>query len=96
MHRAVPAGKAPEEALDDNEKYRVVWQILNALRAHDDRLDATINKIELGVDPGDRRSDAAREIAELDVRVNQLDCLMVGSQANLEKTLTVNLWNVSP
>ena len=37
------------------------------------------------------RSDAAREIAELDVRVNQLDCLMVGSQANLEKTLTVNL-----
>lgn len=34
---AVPAGKAPEEALDDNEKYRVVWQILNALRAHDDR-----------------------------------------------------------
>jgi predicted helicase len=51
---AVPAGKAPEEALDDNEKYRVVWQILNALRAHDDRLDATINKIDLGVDPGDR------------------------------------------
>lgn len=51
---AVPAGKAPEDALDDNEKYRVVWQILNALRAHDDRLDATINKIDLGVDPGDR------------------------------------------
>jgi predicted helicase len=51
---AVPAGKAPEEALDDNEKYRVVWQILNALRAHDDRLDATINKIDLGADPGDR------------------------------------------
>ncbi len=51
---AVPAGKAPEEALNDNEKYRVVWQILNALRAHDDRLDATINKIDLGVDPGDR------------------------------------------
>ncbi len=51
---AVPANKAPEEALDDNEKYRVVWQILNALRAHDDRLDATINKIDLGVDPGDR------------------------------------------
>lgn len=51
---AVPAGMEPEKALDDNEKYRVVWQILNALRAHDDRLDATINKIDLGVDPGDR------------------------------------------
>ena len=50
----VPAGMAPEQALNDNERYKVVWQILNALRAHDDRLDATINKIDLGVDPGDR------------------------------------------
>lgn len=50
----VPAGVAPEEALDNNEKYKIVWQILNALRAHDDRLDATINKIDLGADPGDR------------------------------------------
>jgi len=23
----VPAGMTPEEALDDNEKYKVVWQI---------------------------------------------------------------------
>lgn len=50
----IPAGMSPEEALSNNEKYRVVWQILNALRAHDDRLDATINKIDLGVDPGGR------------------------------------------
>lgn len=50
----VPAGVEPEAALDNNEKYRVVWQILNALRSHDERLDATINKIDLGVDPGDR------------------------------------------
>ena len=50
----VPAGVEPEQALDDNEKYKIVWQILNALRAHDDRLDATINKIDLGADPGDR------------------------------------------
>ncbi|MFK3963109.1 DEAD/DEAH box helicase [Ensifer adhaerens] len=46
----IPAGVAPEEALNNNEKYRVVWQILNALRAHDDRFDATINKLELGAD----------------------------------------------
>ena len=46
----VPAGVPPEQALNDNEKYRVVWQILNALRAHDDRLDATINKVSLGQD----------------------------------------------
>jgi predicted helicase len=46
----VPAGVPPEQALNDNEKYRVVWQILNALRAHDDRFDATINKASLGQD----------------------------------------------
>ncbi|MGO6748788.1 DEAD/DEAH box helicase [Rhizobium ruizarguesonis] len=46
----IPSDMAPEEALNNNEKYKVVWQILNALRAHDDRFDATINKMELGVD----------------------------------------------
>lgn len=46
----VPAGMTPEEALNDNERYRVVWQILNALRSHDERFDAMINKAELGVD----------------------------------------------
>ena len=50
----IPASVAPEKALDDNERYRVVWQILNALRAHDDRFDATINKLELNKDAGDQ------------------------------------------
>ena len=44
----VPAGISPEEALNNNDKYKVVWQILNALRSHDDRFDATINKMDLG------------------------------------------------
>lgn len=48
----IPANVSPEQALDDNENYRVVWQILNALRAHDDRFDATINKLELTNDIG--------------------------------------------
>ena len=43
----IPADVAPEEALKDNEKYKVVWQVLQALRAHDDRFNATINQIEL-------------------------------------------------
>ncbi|WP_338814036.1 type ISP restriction/modification enzyme [Bernardetia sp. Wsw4-3y2] len=34
-------------ALDDNKNYKVVWTVLNALRAHDDRFDAIVNKIEL-------------------------------------------------
>jgi predicted helicase len=49
----VPAGVSPEQALNDNDKYRVVWQILNALRAHDDRFNATINKASLGQDVSD-------------------------------------------
>jgi predicted helicase len=44
---AIPAGVPPEEALKDNKKYKVVWQVLQALRAHDDRFDAEINKIDL-------------------------------------------------
>jgi len=43
----VPSEMAPEEALSDNKKYKVVWQVLQALRAHDDRFNATINKLEL-------------------------------------------------
>lgn len=43
----VPADVEPDRALDDNERYRVVWTVLNALRAHDDRFNATVNKIEL-------------------------------------------------
>lgn len=46
----IPPNKTPEEALGDNERYRVVWQILNALRSHDERFDAMINKADLGVD----------------------------------------------
>lgn len=43
----IPAGVDPKAALDDNETYRVVWQVLQALRAHDDRFDAMVNKIDL-------------------------------------------------
>lgn len=48
----IPAGIEPHAALNDNETYRVVWQVLQALRSHDDRFDAMINKLELtGADP---------------------------------------------
>jgi predicted helicase len=43
----IPADMAPEEALKDNQKYKVVWQVLQALRAHDDRFNITVNQIEL-------------------------------------------------
>ena len=43
----IPAGVRPEDALDDNERFRVVWQVLQALRAHDDRFAAMVNKLDL-------------------------------------------------
>jgi predicted helicase len=43
----IPAGVEPHKALDDNQTYKVVWQVLQALRAHDDRFDAMINKLDL-------------------------------------------------
>lgn len=42
----VPAGMEPSDALNDNQVYKVVWQVLNALRSHDDSFDAMINKLE--------------------------------------------------
>ncbi|WP_092259815.1 DEAD/DEAH box helicase [Corynebacterium cystitidis] len=44
---AVPPNKSPSEVLNDNQRFKVVWQILNALRAHDDRFNAKINSIAL-------------------------------------------------
>ncbi|HNI49273.1 MAG TPA: DEAD/DEAH box helicase family protein, partial [Zoogloea sp.] len=43
----IPAGVEPHEALNDNQTYRVVWQVLQALRSHDDRFDAMVNKLDL-------------------------------------------------
>ncbi|MCH8568980.1 MAG: DEAD/DEAH box helicase family protein [Balneolales bacterium] len=43
----VPTDVEADKALDDNERYKVVWTVLNALRAHDDRFNAIVNKIEL-------------------------------------------------
>jgi len=43
----IPADTSPEEALKDNDKYKIVWQVLQALRSHDERIEAAINKIDL-------------------------------------------------
>lgn len=43
----VPGDMTPSEALSDNKRYKVVWQVLQALRAHDDRFHATVNQIDL-------------------------------------------------
>lgn len=50
----IPEGMSPEESLRDNATYRVVWQVLQALRSHDDRFQATVNQIELNKKRPDR------------------------------------------
>ncbi|WP_438800468.1 type ISP restriction/modification enzyme [Apilactobacillus nanyangensis] len=43
----VSEGVDPSTALDNDSKYKEVWQVLNALRSTDDRFDAEVNKIDL-------------------------------------------------
>ena len=50
----VPEGTTPEEALNDNKTFSVVWSILNALRAHDDHFNAHVNTIALNRDKGSK------------------------------------------
>lgn len=77
----IPSDIEPSEALNDNARFRVVWTVLNALRAHDDRFNATINKIELnkkkpnqiviGGVGGDREEDSQGEEQETQKKFNE-------------------------
>ena len=35
----------PQEALKNNERYQVIWKVVQALRSHDDRLEIAIDKL---------------------------------------------------
>ena len=48
---AIPAGTDPTNALNHNERFASVWNVLRALRSHDDRFNAEINKIDLKKNP---------------------------------------------
>lgn len=43
----IPSDMDANEAMEKSDRFKVVWTVLNALRAHDDRFEATVNKIEL-------------------------------------------------
>lgn len=43
----VPAKAEGDKVLENDPNFKVVWTVLNALRAHDDRFNAEVNKIEL-------------------------------------------------
>ena len=43
----IPPGADAVSELDNNKTYQVVWEVLQALRSHDERLDAYINQIDI-------------------------------------------------
>lgn len=47
----IPDEGDPNTILDNNDNYAVIWTVLNALRAHDDRFNAFVNKLELNEKP---------------------------------------------
>ena len=51
---AIPAGEDPADILNNNERFAAVWNVLRALRSHDDRLNAEINRIDLNTTAPDR------------------------------------------
>ena len=50
----ISEGVDPVAALDDNKTYKVVWQVLNALRAHDRSLETTIQDLHLNENKPDK------------------------------------------
>lgn len=44
---AIPAGVDISDAMERNEYFKVVWQVLNALRSHDPQIAIEINKLVL-------------------------------------------------
>lgn len=42
----VPDDVAPEAALNDNKRYSIIWNVLQALRSHDDRFNNIVNSLQ--------------------------------------------------
>lgn len=64
----VNGDEPPEQALADNKRFQTVWQVLQALRAHDDRFNAMINQLDLNTkkDTTVRIFDATEETQRTD------------------------------
>ena len=75
----VPSGEDPQRTLERNDAFSHVWQVLQALRAHDERFNSYVNRLDLnrsydgpisviGVgtqeDEGDVRGDADARVTQ--------------------------------
>ena len=70
---AVAPNVSPAQALNDNQRFKVVWQILNALRAHDDRFNAKVNSIALNEGRVDELPIAVDHVASLKEQLDQAE-----------------------
>lgn len=70
---AIPPSMDPDIALDQHEGFQVIWKVLRALRSHDKRFDAEINKINLNINTPERISliDARQALQGEKVTVSQ-------------------------
>ena len=57
----VPSGMTPEQALDDSKVFANVWSILQALRSHDERIEARVNALALEQRAGQRKADPHKD-----------------------------------
>ncbi len=60
---AIKPGELPGTELDKNKEYKSVWEVLQALRSHDDNFNATINSLDFN-----EKSDKVRVVAGKNLR----------------------------
>lgn len=53
----IPYGEDPKKYMDRSDKFKVVWDVLNALKAHDDTFEAHINSLSINGNNENNGSD---------------------------------------
>ena len=79
----VPEDEDPEYALDNNDRYKVVWQVLRALRSHDERLDAEINTFNYRK-PGEPNPNGHIHIARPEAPIGYEEVPFMGGQYTMD------------
>ena len=93
----VPAGDDPSAALDRSAANAHVWEVLQALRSHDERFDAWVNKLDLnrhrrdapvaviGVAPRGGGEDAEDGVAPTAAREDAAQYVLAGLEERVEQ-----------
>ena len=84
---AVAPNVSPAQALNDNQRFKVVWQILNALRAHDDRFNAKVNSIALNEGQVDELPIAVDHVASPKEQLDQAEARSQADSAELDQDM---------